>query len=81
MKAKSSLKFLVISTIYTIIMIDAFIFVPSNPDDITAPISLVNEFRIMSMLTMTIFWIVLGITFGLIWNKLKPHETTQFKTV
>ena len=81
MKAKSSLKFLVISTIYTIIMIDAFIFVPSNPDDITAPISLVNEFRIMSMLTMTIFWVVLGITFGLIWNKLKPHETTQFKTV
>jgi len=81
MKAKSSLKFLVISTIYTIIMIDAFIFVPSNPDDITAPIYLVNEFRIMSMLTMTIFWIVLGITFGLIWNKLKPHETTQFKTV
>jgi len=62
-------------------MIDAFIFVPSNPDDITAPLSLVNEFRIMSMLTMTIFWIVLGITFGLIWNKLKPHETTQFKTV
>jgi predicted cobalt transporter CbtA len=81
MKVKSSLKFLVISTIYTIIMIDAFIFVPSNPDAITAPISLVNEFRIMSMLTMTIFWVVLGITFGLIWNKLKPHETTQFKTV
>ena len=81
MKAKTSLKFLVISTIYTIIMIDAFIFVPSNPDDITAPISLVIEFRIMSMLTMTIFWIVLGITFGLIWDKLKPHETTQFKTV
>jgi len=35
----------------------------------------------MSMLTMTVFWIVLGITFGLIWDKIKPHEPTQFKTV
>lgn len=81
MKAKSSLKFLTITIIYTIIMINAFIFVPPNPDEITAPTDLVNGFRIMSMLTMTVFWIVLGITFGLIWDKLKPHETTQFKTV
>ena len=81
MKAKPSLKFLTISIIYTIIMISAFIFVPPNPDEITAPMDLVNGFRIMSMLTMTVFWIVLGITFGLIWDKLKPHETTQFKTV
>jgi predicted cobalt transporter CbtA len=80
MKAKSSLKFLTISIIYTIIMINAFIFVPPNPDEITAPMDLVNGFRIMSMLTMTVFWVVLGITFGLIWDKLKPHETTQFKT-
>lgn len=81
MKAKSSLKFFTITIIYTIIMINAFIFVPPNPDEITAPTDLVNGFRIMSMLTMTVFWIVLGITFGLIWDKLKPHETTQFKTV
>ena len=80
MKAKSSLKFLTISIIYTIIMINAFIFVPPNPDEITASMDLVNGFRIMSMLTMTVFWVVLGITFGLIWDKLKPHETTQFKT-
>ena len=81
MKEKSSLKFLTITIIYTIIMINAFILVPPNPDEITAPTDLVNGFRIMSMLTMTVFWIVLGITFGLIWDKLKPHETTQFKTV
>ncbi len=35
----------------------------------------------MSVLTMTMFWIVLGITFGMLWDRLKPHETTQFKTV
>ena len=40
-----------------------------------------NGFRIMSMLTITILWIMLGITFGILWDRLKPDETTQFKTV
>jgi predicted cobalt transporter CbtA len=62
-------------------MVGAFIVVPPNPDELNAPTDLVNGFRIMSMLTMTVFWIILGITFGLIWEKLKPDETTQFKTV
>jgi predicted cobalt transporter CbtA len=80
-KSKTSIKFLTVSIIYAIVMICAFVFVPLNPDEITAPMELVNGFRIMSMITMTMFWIILGITFGLIWNKLKPHETTQFKTI
>lgn len=80
-KSKVSIKFLTVSIIYTIVMIGVFIVTPPNPDMITAPTDLVNGFRIMSMLTMTIFWIILGLTFGLIWEKLKPHETSQFKTV
>lgn len=80
-KSKVSIKFLIVSIIYTIVMIGVFIVTPPNPDMITAPTDLVNGFRIMSMLTMTIFWITLGLTFGLIWEKLKPHETSQFKTV
>jgi hypothetical protein len=47
-------------------MIGSFIAIPSNPDKITALMDMINGFRIMSMLTITIFWIVLGITFGLI---------------
>ena len=78
---KSSFKLLAVSVIYTGIIVGAFIAIPPNPDKITTPIDLVNGFRIMSMLTMTIFWVVLGITFGLIWDKLKPHEPTQFKTI
>ena len=81
MKAKTSLKFLTVSVIYAIVMVGAFVFVPPNPDKITAPMDIVNGFRIMSVLTMTMLWIVLGITFGMLWDKLKPHETTQFKTV
>jgi predicted cobalt transporter CbtA len=80
-KSKISIKFLTVSIIYTIVMIGVFIATPPNPDKITAPTDLVNGFRIMSMLTMTIFWIILGLTFGLIWEKLKPHETSQFETV
>jgi predicted cobalt transporter CbtA len=80
-KSKVSIKFLMVSIIYTIVMIGVFIVIPPNPDMITAPTDLINGFRIMSMLTMMIFWIILGLTFGLIWEKLKPHETSQFKTV
>lgn len=80
-KSRVSIKFFIVSIIYTIVMIGVFIVTPPNPDVITAPTDLVNGFRIMSMLTMTVFWIILGITFGLIWDKLKPHETAQFKTV
>jgi|GEM_PF-4899711 len=38
-----------------------------------------NGFRITSMLTITILWIILSITFGILWDRLKPDETTQFK--
>ena len=80
-KSKVSIKFLTVSIIYTIVMIGVFIVTPPNPDMNTVPAGLVNGFRITSMLTMTIFWIILGLTFGLIWEKLKSHETSQFKTV
>ena len=80
-KSKVSIKFLTVSIIYTIVMIGVFIVTPPNPDMNTVSADFVNGFRIMSMLTMTIFWIILGLTFGLIWEKLKPYETSQFKTV
>ena len=34
-----------------------FFVMPENPDEITAPMNLVNEFRIMSVLEVTSFWI------------------------
>ncbi|HJT84787.1 MAG TPA: CbtA family protein [Nitrososphaeraceae archaeon] len=65
---------------YAIVMVGAFIAVPPNPDKITAPMDLVYGFRIISMSTITMFWIILGVIFGLLWEKLKPHERTEFKT-
>jgi predicted cobalt transporter CbtA len=80
-KSKASVKFLTVSIIYAVVMVGAFLFVPPNPDEITASMDLVNGFRITSMFTMTVFWIILGILFGVLWEKLKPHERTEFKTV
>ena len=71
---------MVVSVIYAIVMVGAFIAVPPNPDKITAPMDLVNGFRIMTIGTMTMFWIILGLTFGLLWERLKPNEKTEFKT-
>ncbi len=42
---------------------------------------ILNGFRIISMLTINLLWIILDITFGILWDSLKPNETTQFKTV
>ena len=72
--AKPLVKFSIISVIYGITMIGAFIAIPSNPDKIDAPIDLVNEFRIISILTITMFWLILGVLFGVLWDRLKPQE-------
>jgi predicted cobalt transporter CbtA len=42
---------------------------PENPDEVTAPMNLVNEFRLMSVLGVTSFWISVGFILGLFWNK------------
>ncbi|MGH9926884.1 MAG: CbtA family protein [Nitrososphaeraceae archaeon] len=70
-----------ISIIYAAIIAIAFIILPSNPDDITIPMDLLMNFRIVSTLTMGIFWGILGITLGSFWDKAKPHETAKIATI
>lgn len=67
--------------IYAGIMIAAFVAMPPNPDAISAPMDLVTSFRIVSALTMSVFWGVLGITLGAFWDRLKPHETAKIKAL
>jgi len=57
----------------------AFIYAvfPTNPDEITAPMDLVNAFRAVTFGTMVMFYLVLGAIFGIMWNKFKPHETAR----
>ncbi len=73
MQAKKAL----IPAIYATIMAGTYFAMPPNPDPISAPMDLVIGFRIVSGLTISIFWGLLGITLGAFWDKLRPHETAR----
>ncbi|AFS80876.1 hypothetical protein NKOR_04950 [Candidatus Nitrosopumilus koreensis AR1] len=64
---------------YGIFITGVFFAMPENPDEITAPMTLVNEFRIMSVLGVTSFWVSIGVILGLFWNRFSTKkETTQY---
>lgn len=56
-----------------------FSIMPSNPDAVTAPMDLVNGFRIMSFITVSIFWISVGVILGMFWQKFRPENLVQSK--
>jgi predicted cobalt transporter CbtA len=64
---------------YVAIMAAAFVVMPANPDQISAPTDLVVNFRIASAFTMSVFWGLLGMVLGSFWDKLKPHEAAEIK--
>jgi predicted cobalt transporter CbtA len=68
---------LIVPLIYTIIMISAYIAFPPNPDKVTIPSNLIISFRIASVSTVGIFWGVLGMIVGLLWDKFKLHEANR----
>jgi predicted cobalt transporter CbtA len=67
----------IIPSAYAAIMAGAYLAMPANPDSINAPIDLVIGFRIISTITISMFWGLLGIIFGTFWDKLNPDETTR----
>jgi predicted cobalt transporter CbtA len=69
------------AVIYGVIMITAHLAMPPNPDVINASMDLVIAFRIASGFTMSIFWGLLGIILGTLWDKTKPHEKAKIATV
>ena len=53
---------------YLGLLITAYVLMPENPDKITAPMNLVNEFRFVSILGVSSFWGSVGIILGLFWK-------------
>ena len=51
-----------------------FVVMPDNPDEVTAPMDLVEGFRVMSVLGVTAFWITIGLVLGLLWKKFNPNK-------
>ena len=60
-----------------VLMGSAYFLFPPNSDRTTILIVLLASFRVVSCLSIGIFWGLVGIILGLFWEKLKPHETSK----
>ena len=67
-------KKIIIPLIYAMIMVTAYLVMPSNPDKIEISMDLIHTFRILSALTIGVFWAILGIVFGSLWDKFLYRE-------
>ena len=56
---------------YAVFITAVFFMMPPSPDEVTAPMDLVNGFRVMSVMAVTTFWIAEAIILGLLWQKYK----------
>ena len=63
---------------YAGLMVIVFIAMPDNPDEITAPMNLVNEFRFVSVLGVSSFWGSVGIILGLFWKKFDKTSNLEY---
>ena len=74
-------KQVLIPLVYIAIIATAFMVLPPNPDENTAPMDLVMGFRLASALTMSIFWGLLGLFLGILWDRTRPDEEARIATV
>ena len=61
---------------YCVLIISSFVILPNSPDDISLSQGLVDGFRIASILGVSAFWVMMGLLFGVLWSKYKPHIHT-----
>ena len=65
---------------YAAFISSVFFLMPENPDEVSAPMELVNGFRVMSVVAVSIFWIAVAIILGALWQKYNPDKHIQAKT-
>ena len=70
----TSKKISIACAIYGAVMLVSYLVMPPNPDKISIPIDLIITFRFASALTISMFWGILGLTFGTLWSKFEPHK-------
>ncbi|MFZ0252355.1 MAG: CbtA family protein, partial [Nitrososphaeraceae archaeon] len=74
-RVKINSKKIVFPLVYAGIMIAAYMAMPANPDSISISMELVQSFRVWTAVTIGIFWGLLGIIFGSLWDKfVRPGE-------
>lgn len=67
-------KKIILPLIYAAVMIAAYVGLPPNPDKISISMDLIQTFRIWTAITIGMFWGILGILFGSLWDKFIPRE-------
>lgn len=65
---------------YAAFISSVFFIMPENPDEVTAPMDLVNGFRIMSVVAVSIFWIAVAVILGAFWQKYNPEKSIETRT-
>jgi len=72
-KIKSKSK--IISVVgYGIFIAIVFALMPPNPDEVNAPMDLVNGFRAMSVVAVSVFWVSVAVILGVFWHKFRPDS-------
>jgi predicted cobalt transporter CbtA len=74
-------KKIILPLIYAAVMIGAYVGFPPNPDKIGISMDLIQIFRIWTAITIGIFWAVLGIIFGSLWDKFIPPQNREMAMV
>lgn len=64
---------------YGIFVVMIFALMPPNPDEITAPMDLVNGFRAMSVVAVSVFWVSLAFILGALWHKFRPDSEARLE--
>jgi predicted cobalt transporter CbtA len=80
-KVQMKSKRVILPLIYAGVMIVAFVGLPPNPDEITISMELIQTFRILTAFTIGLFWAILGLLFGSLWDKFIPRQEAKFATV
>ena len=62
---------------YGVFMVIAFVLMPANPDEVNAPMDLVNGFRTMSVVAVSVFWVSIAVILGGLWHKFRPDFQTS----
>jgi len=66
---------------YAVFITSVFFIMPPSPDEVTAPMDLVNGFRTMSVVAVSTFWVAEAIILGALWQKYKTKlDESSFET-
>jgi len=66
---------------YAVFITAVFFMMPPSPDEVIAPMDLVNGFRTMSVVAVSTFWVAEAIILGALWQKYKTKlDESSFET-